>query len=342
MKYTRGLKKFFVQSILASFIVLFSSIVSYGKTIMDGHAYLDLNHIAKELGMSLKWPILKEYAVIFNNENEIAVKKEQRQIKINNTVIWLGKSIRFQKNKLYISESDFIGVIEPILRPERYTPLPQLRHIVIDPGHGHRDQGARNEELDVAEKVMTLDVAKRLQKILESEGFRVSLTRNGDEFVALKKRPEIANKMKADLFISIHFNSVTIGKDTVQGIESFALSLKDHPSTSANKLDPGDMEVLVGNKNDQWNSLIGYCVHENLHKTLRAKDRGLRRARFAVLKTLNCPGILIEAGFISHQGECAKIKNPVYRDRIAKSISKGVLEYRDVLNRSRVNNSIPG
>ncbi len=96
-----------------------------------------------------------------------------------------------------------------------------------------------------------------------------------------------------------------------------------------------DKIAWTGNKNDHWNALLGYNIQKSLITDLRVIDRGLKRARFAILKTLNCPGILVEAGFLSHPEECQKINSSAYRQKIAQSIAAGVLSYQKTLDQVR-------
>lgn len=324
------LKNWLLFSLLFSF-----AIPSQAKLNVNGVAYYSLKELASKLKLNLDWNLKKEEGLLTGPNIQLSFLNKKRYVIINNVQVWLGLPIFLNKNELYISENDFSKAIAPIVAPHNYSMSPKLSHIVIDAGHGGNDEGTSNLQYNIKEKDLALDVSLRLMRELEQSGYKVTLTRNKDQYISLKDRPDFANIINADLFISIHFNSVENGKNGVQGIETYVLTLENHPSTSSHLVTALDKVTLPGNKNDPWNVLLGYNVQNNLINNLNAVDRGVRRSRFAVLKTLNCPGILLEAGFLSHPEESQKINSPIYRQSIAQSIAAGILAYQKTLNRIR-------
>jgi N-acetylmuramoyl-L-alanine amidase len=143
-----------------------------------------------------------------------------------------------------------------------------------------------------AEKSATLDTALRLKIILEKLGFEVFLTRDKDSYVELNDRCDYANKLKADLFISLHFNGGAPKDITTSGLETYCLTVAGESSTNQSKKTATGI-MLPGNRLDALNVLLAWSVHLRTVNTMGTEDRAVKRARFAVLKSLSCPGILI-------------------------------------------------
>ena len=160
------------------------------------------------------------------------------------------------------------------------------------------------------------------------------LTRTNDSFVELEDRPALANRQKADLFISLHFNIGPPGR--ARGVEVYCLTPAKANSTNAGRWGHiGEISewgastgLLSGNRHDNWNALLAYQLQKSLVKNLSAEDRGVRRARFAVLRAVEMPAVLIEGGFLTDSVEQKKIADPKYRDQLAAAIVQGVLAYQ--------------
>lgn len=303
---------------------------------MHGTTYLNLAEVARRLGMEYSEPERGKEARLSSRWTTMDYQLHQRHFMLNGRRVALGNPIAASQGKLYISERDFTKTIQPLLTPQVFRDsLPALRHIVIDPGHGGNDPGATNTELGLLEKNLTLALARRLQVKLEAMGYRVTLTRTRDEFMGLEQRAEFANRSGADLFISLHFNAVASGSN-VSGIETFVLTPQGQPSTASANLSAQDRLSLPGNRQDIWNALAGYHIQDALVAATGARDRGLRRARFAVLRSLNCPGVLIEGGFVTHPVEGRNLGSAAYRERLADAIAEGVLNYQKRLNQIAV------
>lgn len=252
----------------------------------------------------------------------------KRMCKVNGVRMQLSHSILQQRGTLYISNSDYRKMIEPLVMPQNFRPAPKLKVIMLDPGHGGKDSGAENSTLKVKEKHLTLDLALKLKDELEDRGYTVLLTRNKDVYPDLDSRPDLANKKRVDLFISLHFNAS--GDPKVHGAETYILPPYGQPSSSGNG---GGDDVLPGNKYDAWNVVAAYYVQRELSRNIGTEDRGIRRARFAVLRPLRCPGLLIESAYLSNSAECYKVASASYRSRLAKSIADAVDGYGRTLKR---------
>jgi len=175
-------------------------------------------------------------------------------------------------------------------------------------------------------------LAQEVQKQLARVGLKGVLTRHSDTFLELPARPALAQRKRADLFVSLHFNGAARNPDTVRGAEVFCLTPAGLASTNADRPEAG-ANTFIGNRNNSRNLFLAYQVQAALVRNLAAEDRGVRRARFAVLRDAAMPAVLIEAGFMSHPVEGRKILTAAYRQQIARAIVEGLLAYKKAVER---------
>ena len=298
---------------------------------IKGVAYTDARMFLARYGLKgAVWVKTGELMRIEGASTKIEIEADKRDAEFNGRRVLLGEPAVFYGSSLYIARIDAEKLFAPLLNPDGpFTPpAPAVHVITIDAGHGGQDTGTQNKALKLNEKTFTLDVALRLRALLLKQGYKVVMTRTDDHFVTLPDRAEISNKAGADLFISIHFNSVE-GSSSVLGTETYAMTpqYQRSTSTSPTEKDPGAVVVYPGNRNDPWNAVLGYCIQNQLLKKLGSEDRGLKRARFAVLRFVNAPAVLVESGYLSNLSEARKICTAAYRDDIAESIAAGVQAY---------------
>jgi N-acetylmuramoyl-L-alanine amidase len=237
-----------------------------------------------------------------------------------------------------VSRMDVIKLFEPILRPTEIAGRHTIRGVVIDAGHGGTDNGATSRL--GAEKNYTLDTAFRLRKILQDAGFKVVFTRSNDVFVDLYERAHIASLYPDYAFVSIHFNSAT---PEARGLETYCLSPRGAASTSSNYLTRGDIQKLPGNDYDTQNILLASMVHSEIIKLNpgdQSADRGVKRARFVVIKQNVLPAILVEGGFVSNHMESSRVDRPDYRQSLANAIARGVIRFSNSMGDR--NTPLPG
>ena len=244
-------------------------------------------------------------------------------ILVDGVKVMLDDPIGSQRGHLTLSRRDYDKVFVPLFWE---LPKAAVRRIVLDPGHGGKDTGKINGPYKYTEKAATLDTAARLKILLEKQGFEVVFTRTKDVFIDLDDRPAIAANTKADLFVSLHYNAGPAGDSTSDGIETYCLTPAGQRSTNAGKA-KSTTGVEPGNRFDTGNIALGWAIQRRLVKSTGADDRGVRRARFAVLRTLSCPGVLIEGGFMSSRKEGALIADAVYRQKIAEAVAAGIVDY---------------
>lgn len=227
-----------------------------------------------------------------------------------------------------VSRIDLSKLIDPVLRPRHIANAELFSTVVIDPGHGGHDGGARG--VYGQEKFYALDVGLRLARLLQKRGLKVVMTRTTDVYPTLPKRVEIANSTPNSIFISIHFNHST--SSAAQGIETYALAPQGTLRSRKNESET-DAQRFQGNLRDSENIALATAVHAALLQHCRAVDRGIMRDRWFVLKGIERPGILVECGFVSNPVECAYINDPAYRERLAIGIGSGIITYRNALRR---------
>jgi len=258
-----------------------------------------------------------------NASTRLTFKTNSPLAEINGVRVWLCDPIIPLAGEPCVSSLDLRATIEPILVPQ---PAKVPATICLDPGHGGKDTGGVFGQF--VEKQYTLPLAQELAGQLSAAGFRAILTRTKDTFVELEERPSFANRKKAGLFISLHFNMGAPGE--ARGVEVYCLT----PAKSASTNDKGKIantSPLPGNRQDAQNVLLAFELQKSLVKNLGAEDRGLRRARFEVLRSAKMPAVLIEGGFLSDSVEQKKIADPKYRNQMAAAIVRGVLAYQHMV-----------
>lgn len=289
----------------------------FSYQVISGRKYYNLRDIARYLRMSLRK--IGSYYEMRSRYNRMVFNPQKRYGSFNNTVINYD-FVPVEKNgSLYVSAADFFSHIQVLNNVRSLRPV-GVRTIVIDAGHGGSDQGAAG--LRYTEKALTLQVAARLQRNLSKMGYRVLMTRVTDKKLELSERARASNAVKADLFISIHMNAAA--NRSVRGIETFALTAPGSPSSGSNSV---QYNSYAGNNAVANSTFLAWNVQNSLIRFTRNTDRGMKRARFVVLRETRCPSILIECGFISNRAEERQLGDPAYQERLAQAIALGIYQY---------------
>ena len=224
--------------------------------------------------------------------------------------------------KLAVSRMDLTKVIEPVLRPSQIKGAEKVDTIILDAGHGGHDRGALSPY--GCEADFTLDVVRRTRALLMQAGFKVVLTRSNDTFISLNERTRIGNRYTNALFISVHFNSGGAGT----GLETYTLAPRGVPSMMADGPRVSDLDQCAGNVNDAQNMALATATHASLVVRSRMFDRGIKRARFVVIRDIAIPGVLIEGGFLSNLYDAKLVAMPAYRQQMASCILQATMNYR--------------
>ena len=268
-----------------------------------------------------------------NRWHTLEFEINSRRVWINSTLIWLNHPLRRIKNQWAVQQIDFNKVIEPALRPYAFLDKAGDGVVVLDPGHGGRDQGAVSPRR-VYEKLLTLDLAKRVRSRLQARGIRVRLTRESDSTLSLSGRCLKAADWNADVFVSIHADSAG-SQTSARGAGTFVLSLPGCYSTGSYGQGSPPGTVYDGNRFDAANTALGFRIQQHLVKNTGQVDRGVKRARFQVLREAPCPAVLVEAAFLSNPQEEAMVIDPAKREQIAHGIADGIAAYLADVRRAK-------
>lgn len=206
------------------------------------------------------------------------------------------------------------------------TPGQPFTLVVIDPGHGGKDSGTI--KAGILEKDLTLDVAHRLERLVQAQGLATLLTRTDDTYIPLPGRAAVANGQRDCVFISIHFDDAS--RSVATGIETFYAA---HQATNATRVAswlPFLQRASSEPTNLESQSLASF-IQEALVTHTHAINRGTRPEQFFVVANVRHPAVLIEGGFLTNKEDVTKLTNDDYREEIARAITDGILRYREVL-----------
>jgi N-acetylmuramoyl-L-alanine amidase len=251
-----------------------------------------------------------------------------RDLYLNGLRFILNLPILDIQDNLCISRLDLAKLVDPVLRPTKISATP-VRTVVLDPGHGGTDSGARGPLGN--EKDFTLDVALRARDLFTRAGFNVRMTRSSDVYIPLESRALFASFQSDAIFLSIHFN-YGMGP-TAEGVETYCLAPRGVPSTNDSGLTFADFQECTGNMRDPENIALATAIHASLITRLVVPDRGVKRARFVVLRNNAIPGVLIEGGFLTNPRDALRVASPAYRELLADAIVRGVMAYNRAIAR---------
>lgn len=251
-----------------------------------------------------------------------------REIYINNVKYILCFPTLKKGRDILISAMDVTKILEPVLRPGKIKNAGPVRTVILDAGHGGHDSGATGRR--GMEKEAALDVVLRAKRLLESQGYTVRMTRSSDVFIPLEQRAAYANRFPDAIFVSVHFNKST--KGTASGIETFALAPRGVPSMDEQNFSYSDLRQHPGHARDPENIALATALHSSMLRKMRLYDRGIKRARFVVIRDIKVPGVLLEGGFMNHPVDGNLIASSSFRDAFAKAILEGVNRYSSAVS----------
>lgn len=332
--------------------------------VYENVQYVPLIKICATYGIEWKWDSFIRTAVIKHKNGKIILRPGSNRILVNDEYRKLKSPVVFTNGAVYVPvtfvKNDLGLIVEtrPFIekRPERPPEVRvpgkySIKTIILDPGHGGKDPGAVGRRLGIKEKTLALSVAKKLKRVLEDNGIKVIMTRDSDKFVSLPERVRIANASDADLFISIHINSSR--SRSMNGFECYYLSEATNDNARALeafenatlKTDEGtvtehsssldktlwDMKLT---ENRRESAQLAGDICNAVDNSLIARNRGVKTARFYVIKFTRIPSVLIEVGYLSNKFEELKLKYSSYSDRMADIIAKGILSYKGKYERT--------
>ena len=292
---------------------------------VSGHDYLSVDNISKFYGLPAEVVPSGSKTQSETADHPLEFVSGSREAKINGARSWLCFPVIEQDGKFLVSRTDVAKTIEPLVRPHRVPNVGNVQTVVLDPGHGGHDKGQVSRY--GCEKDFALDVARKLRPILQAKGLRVIMTREADYFVPLEVRAKIANAARNSIFVSIHFNA-TNDDPNATGFEIFSFTPRGAPSTSDGTAAASSVNMQPGSSVDAQSLALSACIYHSLLGHIPEYDRGIKRARFAVLRLTNVPAVLIEGGFLTERGESKLIANKDWRAKMAGAIGIGIENYR--------------
>ena len=297
---------------------------------INGHDYLSVDNVSRFYGLPAEVVSAGGRVPVETVKNPLEFVPGSREAVINGARSWLCFPLIEQDGKFLVSRTDVAKTIEPLVRPQRVINAGKVQTVVLDPGHGGYDKGAVCRY--GCEKDFALDVARKLRPLLLAKGFRVIMTREGDYFVPLEVRAKIANAARNSIFVSIHFNA-TNDDPNATGFEIFSFTPRGAPSTSDDSVTASSLSMQAGSQVDAQSMALSACIYHSVLGHIAEFDRGIKRARFAVLRLTKIPAVLVEGGFLTERGESQLIANKEWRGKLAESICIGIDSYRGLADR---------
>jgi N-acetylmuramoyl-L-alanine amidase len=305
------------------------------SAFINGQNYVPLADWAR--ANDFRIALLNREIILTDKNSRLVFGVDSAQAEINGVNVRFSFPVANVKGVPLIAQFDLDKTVRPLLFPWRYAEPKKITTICLDPGHGGKDSGNRvgGGFFGHDEKTYTLKLALELRDQLKKLGFNVILTRNKDIYVDLPARPAMANKAGADLFVSLHFNATATGRDEAEGPETYCITPAGVNSSNAHG-EASEFGSAIGagptpaNRFENKSLLLAYQMEKSLVQNLNANDRGVKRARYWVLRDAAMPAILIEGGFMTHPPEAKKIYDAAYRRQMAAAIVKGILNYQKI------------
>jgi len=321
-------KRWFAVALLTTCITLARTVASaaddWQVIKINGHDYLSVDNIARFYRLPAEVAPSGAKIRFETVKNPLEFVSGSREVMINGARCWLCFPLVEQNGKFLVARTDVAKTIEPQLRPHRVPNAGKVETVVLDPGHGGHDKGAVSRYGN--EKDFALDVARKLRPLLQAKGLRVIMTREGDYFVPLEVRAQIANAARNSIFVSIHFNA-TDRDPNATGFEIFSFTPRGAPSTSDDWVTPTALSMQAGSEVDAQSMALSACIYHSLLGHIPEFDRGIKRARFAVLRLTRVPAVLVEGGFLTERGESKLIATKDWRAKLAQAINIGIENY---------------
>lgn len=294
---------------------------------IGGRQYVTLENVAQFYQLKVNEGASLQHVVLSDDRSRVETLTNSKELMVNGVKEWLSFPLVYQDGKPLISRFDLSKTIEPSLRPAMVGNLEPFNTVVLDAGHGGQDGGGATTT--GLEKDYTIDVIRDLKRSLEAKGLNVVLTRSDDTYLGLEQRADLANTVPNAVFVSVHFNSS--GDPGAAGLEVYAMTPCGAASTGDQNVSLDQLKPTPGNDFDNASLAMGNCVQHSLIGKMGVGDRGVRRARFAVLRLTHAPAILIEGGFMTNAADSKMITDATWRQNLAESIAAGVRNYQNVV-----------
>jgi N-acetylmuramoyl-L-alanine amidase len=321
---------------------------------VDGKEYIPLAIIAKYYQAGCEWDTIARKADLIKANRSFSFCVGMDYAVVNGRPEKMSAPAVFFEGAVAIPADFAIERIGKILGPPQITKGPQppitqkylIRKIVIDPGHGGDDPGAVGKT-GLKEKDLVLDISKRVKDKLGESGVGVVMTRDRDKFIPLTKRSQIANDSDADFFVSVHANAAKLkgargfevyylsnavddNARAVQAAEDSFLKFDDTSFLHRNTDLEATVWDLVYTENREESIELARHIAKSVDDYTSLTSRGVKSARFYVLRGTQMPSVLVEVGFISNSAEEKNLRDPAYREAVASAITRGILNYKKI------------
>lgn len=299
---------------------------------VDGRQYIAISSLQKFYSLKIAPGADSRQIRLTGEKGIIDLRAGTRECAIDGVRIWLSFPALRQNGTWLVSRMDLAKTIEPALRPGWIKGLGKVDTIVLDPGHGGQDGGAASWY--GFEKNYALDIAIRVGRVLVNRGVKVALTRRADYFIPLEFRAAVPNNFPNSIFVSIHLNASSDGPAGT-GIEVFSIAPRGAPSTNDGYITWASLREEPGHALDMASFALGQSIQTALMGHLEEADRGLKRARFAVIRRATVPSVLVECGFLTNPQDARKMATVVHREVIATAIADGIFDYKQLAETQR-------
>lgn len=324
----------------------------YNQTVVFNNTkYIPLLRFCDYYDLDWSWDIIARKIELKKKGNSLILKPGSNLALVNKKLVELEHPVEYKGGAAYISTKAAIFVSEDVFGlKKRIVPAVGrygIKTIVVDPGHGGEGRGAKGRgRYGAKEKHIVLDISKRLKKYLEREGINVLLTRDKDTFVSLEKRASFANKAQADFFISVHANAskhsqargfevfylseaTNDGARALAAAENASLKLEENNfSENGNFSTKTTVWDMTLSENRRESKELAHHISNATSEKMGLKNRGVKGARFVVLKGAQMPAVLVEVGFLTNKHEESRLKSASFREGIARAIAESILAYK--------------
>lgn len=362
--------RFLITAALTAFVCGCAATTSYLKLdpslqkdmkTFSGAQYIPLARLCEAYDIECKWDAYINTATIQKRSDKIVLRAGSGTFLSNGVLRRMERPVVLSGGTVFVPVSFAAANLGPFAgaRPvvTEAVPVPEtpkrfvVRTIALDAGHGGKDAGATGRRLRIQEKEMALMLARKVKVLLENAGIRVIMTRDSDAYISLPKRARIANRSGADIFVSVHLNAsrsrlmrgfecyylsntTDDNARALEALEDSSLKLdKDAAVEHSRRLDRTLWDMSLTENRAESAELAGY-ICDSVENSFTIGNRGVRSARFYVLKHTHMPSVLVEAGYISNRYEEARLKEPDFLDRIAEAIAGGILAYKKEYERT--------
>jgi len=337
-----------------------NDVVNFG-----GYQYVPLIRVCDAYGLKYDWDQFTRKVTVRSPGHYVIVMAGSGRIIADGIERELQRPVLFNSGTVYVPVSmvdqDLVLLAAPTPREEPQALLPPvpaeeprkptIKTIILDAGHGGKDMGAKGRRYMFLEKDKALAVAKDIRLILEKGGLTVIMTRDDDVFIPLPQRAEIANKASADLFVSVHINASR--SRFLRGFECYYLSdaaddnaraLEAIENSSLKLGDQADVEHSAGLDKTLWDMTLtenriesaelARDITASVAGNVPINNRGVKTAKFYVLKHTSMPSVLVEVCYLSNRADETKLKNSQFQNGMADAIAGGILKYSSDFKRT--------